>query len=156
MARHFADYEWRALRPIRREAFPLPEERKSETEVKDFEGHMLEAFKLRGKATSLGYTRGPAQDAGWFHYYRKSFVSLGLESYIEFTGNSLPEENRTVALLPLSFCRAGEVNIYLSDQHKLPLERVPPVLLSEAWNDLRSIAAQGSGFDPEWRKKSEC
>jgi hypothetical protein len=32
---------------------------------------------------------------------------------------------------------------------------VPPVLLSECWNDLRQIAVAGTGFDPEWAKKAE-
>jgi hypothetical protein len=32
---------------------------------------------------------------------------------------------------------------------------VPPILLSECYDDLRSIAAAGSGYDPEWQKKSQ-
>ena len=30
---------------------------------------------------------------------------------------------------------------------------MPPVLLSEGYNDLRDIAAEGTGFDPELQKK---
>ena len=32
---------------------------------------------------------------------------------------------------------------------------VPAVLLSETWHDVRSIAAEGGGFDADWEKKTE-
>ena len=35
------------------------------------------------------------------------------------------------------------------------LSEVPTILLSEAWNDLRLMAADGPGFDPDWEKKVE-
>jgi hypothetical protein len=35
------------------------------------------------------------------------------------------------------------------------LSEVPAILLSEAWNDLRLMAADGPGFDPDWAKKVE-
>ncbi len=154
---HFADYEVAPLfGQFGREDYVLADERRRETEVKDFEGHLLEAFKLRGRATALGYTRGQTEDAGWFYNYKKSFLSLRLEAFIEFTGNFLPEENRTVALKSLSFSTLGEQpGGYYSSSNSLPLGKIPPVLLSEVWNDLRSIAAQGTGYDPDWEKKSE-
>jgi hypothetical protein len=37
----------------------------------------------------------------------------------------------------------------------LPLAKVPPVLLSEAWNDYQALAATGTGFDPQWERKAE-
>jgi hypothetical protein len=37
----------------------------------------------------------------------------------------------------------------------LPLNEVPPILLSECWNDMRLIAGHGTGFDREWQKKVE-
>jgi hypothetical protein len=154
---HFADYEVAPLfEQFGREDYALTDGRKRETEVKDFEGHLVEAFKLRGRATALGYTRGQTEDAGWFYCYKKTFLGLKLEAFIEFTGNFLPEENRTVALRSLSFSALGEQQGgYLSSAAALPLGKIPPVLLSEIWNDLRSIAAQGTGFDPDWEKKSE-
>ncbi len=36
----------------------------------------------------------------------------------------------------------------------IPLGEVPTVLLAECWNDYRQIAADGSGFDPDWEKKA--
>jgi len=38
---------------------------------------------------------------------------------------------------------------------QIALARIPKVLLSECYNDLRLIAADGSGYDPQWEKKSE-
>jgi HEAT repeat protein len=154
---HFADYEVAPLfEQFGREDYVLADERRRETEIKDFEGHLIETFKLRGRATALGYTRGQAEDAGWFYLYKKTFPGLRLEAFIEFTGNGLPEENRTVALKSLSFSAMGEQpGGYYSSASSLPLWRVPPVLLSEVWNDMRSVAAQGTGYDPDWEKKSE-
>lgn len=154
---HFGDYEVAPLfEQFGREEYVLADGMRRETEIKDFEGHLVETFKLRGRATALGYTRGQSEDAGWFYTYKKTFPGLKLEAFVEFTGNGLPEENRVVALKSLSFSSlGGQASGYLSAGHSLPLGKVPPVLLSEVWNDMRSIAAQGTGYDPDWEKKSE-
>jgi hypothetical protein len=36
----------------------------------------------------------------------------------------------------------------------VPLGEVPPVLLAETWRTLHRIAAAGTGYDPDWEKKS--
>jgi hypothetical protein len=139
-----------------RTAFDPGEERKQEDELPDFRGHVLEAFKLRSRATKLGYTRGQAQDGGWFYDYHKRFPTLGIEAVIEFTGNGLPEENRTVALTVLRFMHiAVEGEQASAEGAKMSLGEVPSVLLSECWNDIRQIAAEGSGFDADWEKKTQ-
>jgi hypothetical protein len=38
---------------------------------------------------------------------------------------------------------------------KVPLGSVPAVLLSECWNDVKTIAADGTGFDPKWEEKTD-
>lgn len=150
---HLADYEITPLfQQLGKGVYQLPEAKAKEDTVTDFEGHLLEAFALRGRALKLGYTRGSAQDGGWFMTYEKRFPTLGLEATIEFTGNPLPEENRTVALLHLSFARLQ------SERHnaaRMKLDEVPKVLLSECYNDLRLLAAEGTGYHADWRKKSE-
>ncbi|MBX7221077.1 MAG: DUF4132 domain-containing protein [Blastocatellia bacterium] len=155
---HCADYDVDLLFPqMSRKQFELPETLREETELKDFVGFLIESLKLRGKATALGYSRGEAEDGGWFTTYVKRFPGLKLEAVIEFTGNTLPEEPRTVALQTVFFQKlpeAGRQNSYFS-QAKLKLGDIPPVLLCEVWNDARTIADQGTGFDPEWVKKSE-
>jgi hypothetical protein len=118
---------------------------------------MVEAFKLRGLAGKLGYTRGAAQDGGWFYEYLKLFPGLGLEVHLNFTGNGLPEENRTVALRALTFHRPTPSGVGSSTPAgggSLLLREIPAVLVAECYNDLRTMAATGAGFDPEWEKKA--
>lgn len=149
---HLIDYEVvPLLQQLGKGTYALPPGKQKETEIGDFEGHLTESFKLRGRALKLGYTRGQAQDGGWFYSYEKRFPTLGLTAVLEFTGSPLPEENRTVALLNLAFARSGGD---AWNRAKLALVDVPAVLLSECYNDLRLIAAEGTGFDPEWQKKS--
>jgi hypothetical protein len=151
---HFKDYEVEPLfEQFGRPNFDLVEERKQEDELADFRGHLVETFKLRGRATKLGYTRGQAQDGGWFFDYQKRFPTLGINAVLEFTGNGLPEQNRTVALTSFHFDRVSPEGTGAQGDAKMSLGEVPPVLLSECWNDIRQIAAEGPGFDPEWEKK---
>lgn len=151
---HLVDYEIAPLfQQMGKGIYSLPQEKANADNIKDFEGYMLEAFALRGRALKLGYTRGAAEDGGWFHVYEKRFPTLGLQAVIEFTGNPLPEENRTVALLSLSFSSTGNTTSW--QRTSLPLSKVQKVLLSECYNDLRLIASEGTGFDPDWQKKSE-
>jgi hypothetical protein len=132
-------------------SYTLPADKADKTAIEDFQGHLLETFALRGRATKLGYVRGPTEDGGWFMTYEKRYPTLGLIAVVEFTGNPLPETNRTVALLKLYF-RSSQDQGW---QHTgLPLSGIPRVLLSEAYGDIRLMAADGPGFDPEWEKKS--
>ncbi|HEY3529330.1 MAG TPA: DUF4132 domain-containing protein [Nocardioides sp.] len=148
---HLADYEVTPLfEQLGRGVHAVASETRSEHEIGDFSGHVLEAFSLRGRATKLGYTRGQAEDGGWFFTYDKRFPTLGIIATIGFTGNGLPEENRTVALTRLSFRRETE-----GRSVELTLGDVPAVLVSECWHDMRLIAAEGTGFDPDWQKKTE-
>lgn len=151
---HLADY---AVKPLFQQfgkgGYTLSENKAGATQVLDFQGHMLDAFALRGRATKLGYTRGGAEDGGWFYTYEKRFPTLGLQAVIEFTGNGLPEENRSVALRHLSFAATGAGDRW--QRASEPLHKVPKVLLSECYDDLRLIAAEGAGFDPAWETKSE-
>jgi hypothetical protein len=149
---HLADYEITPLfQQLGRGVHTVTPELRSRRELTDFTGHLLEAFALRGRAGRLGYTRGPSEDAGWFYTYEKRFPTLGIVATVNFTGNPLPEENRLVALKELSFRREG------SDGRRaeLTLGDVPAVLVSECWQDMRQLAAEGTGFDPEWEKKTE-
>ncbi|PND38473.1 hypothetical protein C1O66_13720 [Paucibacter aquatile] len=149
---HLADY---AVKPLFQQfgkgGYALPADQSGAQQVLDFRGHLIEAFALRGRATKLGYSRGSTEDGGWFFTYEKRFPTLGLQAVIEFSGNGLPEENRTVALHHLSFAATGSDRWSRAAQG---LGKVPQVLLSECYDDLRQIAAEGSGFDPEWEKKS--
>ncbi|KRQ97696.1 hypothetical protein CQ12_36275 [Bradyrhizobium jicamae] len=120
--------------------------------IDDRAGHIIEAFKLRSAAQKLGYERAQAEDGGWFTQYIKPFAGVAINAVIEFTGSPLPEENRAVALVAAKFVRArkGGRSAY---GVQIALNEVPPVLLSEVWNDLHQIARAGSGFAEDWRNK---
>jgi hypothetical protein len=154
---HFKDYDVKPpFEQFGRPTYALPEERKKETDILDFQGHMLTTFKLRGKANKLGYLRGEGEDGGVFHLYRKPFPSLSLQAVIEFSGSMLPEEDVAAALHEMYFIpiKNDKEAAYSWQPNKLPLGKVPPVLLSECYNDVKQMAAEGSGFDPEWQKRS--
>ncbi len=155
---HLSDYDVDPLFPqFGRTVYELPEEKSKETDLDDFKGHCLTTFQLRGKATKAGFVRGEAEDGGSFFVYRKSFPSLSLEAVLEFTGSYLPEEDLPAALTTLYFVRTrkdGNAQSYSWRPSKVPLGKVPPVLISECRNDIAQIAAAGTGFDPEWEKKS--
>jgi hypothetical protein len=154
---HLADYHVEPLFvQLGREPLCLDAERAEESVLADREGWLIEAFKLRSIAGKLGYVRGKAEDGGCFFTYHKAFPTLELEAILEFTGNTLPEENRTVALRTLSLVRTVVVESALDTfdwgARRVALGELPPVLLGECWHDLRQIAAQGAGFDPDWEK----
>jgi Domain of unknown function (DUF4132) len=149
---HLADYEITPLfQQLGKGVYALPPGLAKAFKITDLEGHVIEAFALRGRALKLGYMRGPTGDGGWFFSYAKRFPTLGLQAVIEFSGNGLPEENRTVALIGAGFegCDGA------ATQGRLQLSKVPRTLLSECYNDLRLIAAEGKGFNPDWQKKVE-
>ncbi len=149
---HLADYEVQPLFPqLGRELLTVTEAQRRDLQLTDLQGHLLSAYALRGRAGKLGWTRGPAQDGGWFYTYTKRFATSGVTAIIEFTGNPLPEQDRTVALRSLGF----EQDVREGLRRPLPLGEVPAVLLSETWHEVREIAAMGSGFDPDWEKKTE-
>lgn len=153
---HLADYEVEPLfAQLGRGVHAISEQQRREQKLTDFEGHVLSTFALRGRATKLGWTRGPAEDGGWFTTYHKRFPSLGLLAELEFTGNPLPEEDRPCAILSLSFRRAVRTPDGGERTTELKLGDVPAVMLSETWHDVRLIAAEGTGFDPDWKRTTE-
>jgi len=111
----------------------------------------MDTFRLRGAAAKFGYHRSQNADGGYSVSYQKVFSGIDCSALIGFTGAHLSENNVPCALQGLSFVRA----IDTARQKTLPLASMPSVLLSEAWNDFHAIAAAGSGFDPEWRKKTQ-
>lgn len=148
---HLADYA--VVQPfdqIGRDLPTLPDHMLEFRSISDREGWMIETFKLRGTATKQGYGRGPAGDGGWFMTYERPYREAGIVAEIEFTGSPLPEENMAAALLRLCFRRLTEGG---RGGAQLLLRDVPTILLAESWQDLHDIAAKGSGFDADWKKK---
>ncbi|TDR42109.1 uncharacterized protein DUF4132 [Tahibacter aquaticus] len=144
---HLSDYKVMPLFPLfGRGVYRLPAELHQAQELKEFEGYVLPNFTLRSRAQKLGYARANHGES-WFTDYTKTWRGLGITATIEFSGSSFPEENKPVALLSLKFLRAdGDY------QESLTLGEVPGLLLSECYQDLRQLAAEGKGFDPQWAK----
>jgi hypothetical protein len=120
-------------------------------EIDDRLGWVSDTFTLRGAFTKLGYQRSQAEDGGFFYQYCKEFIGVGVRMAIEFSGNTLPEENVSAALKTLSF---EDMKARGWGDHRLPLTSVPPVLLAEAYADYHAVAQACTGFDAEWEKKT--
>ena len=151
---HLADYEVTPLfeqldRPV------LTAADAGAKAVTDRVGWMVDSTTLRAAAAALGYQRGSIEDGGCFYGYERHLPDLGLAAVVNFTGSYVPEtERRTGALRDLTFVRLRDGKTSWGS-NGIPLGKVPPVLLSEAWNDLHAIAAQGTGYDAEWEKKAQ-
>ncbi|TCQ99311.1 DUF4132 domain-containing protein [Neorhizobium sp. JUb45] len=150
---HIEDYEVKPLfeqldRPV------LADGKPDATVIDDRRGWMIDNLTLRSAAEGLGYIRGPVEDGAGFYTYEKSFADCGFAAVIEFTGSYIGENDRVLkALQDMRFARilpGGRV-VYGGET---TLSKVPEVLLSETWNDLRAIADKGTGFDAEWEKKA--
>lgn len=155
---HLDDYEIEPLfEQFRESQFELSPEKLACREIKDYEGYLINSFKLRSIMNKLGYTRGMAEDGGWFYTYNKSFPGLQRQAVIEFTGNTLPEENRMVGLMKLYFIEIQEDSQdgYAYSHKPLKLSEIPAVMALECCNDLKTMADEGAGYDAEWQKKTE-
>jgi hypothetical protein len=147
---HLLDYQTLPLfRQFGRGQFAAPAKAQA---ISDFEGHMIDALALRGRAVQLGYTRGSTEDGGWFYTYEKRFMMLGLVAQLHFTGSPLPEEKREVALQKLIVRGLGQQGGM--NGGGIALAELPSVLLSECYSDLRDMADAGKGFDPAWESKT--
>jgi hypothetical protein len=150
--RHLKDYAVTPLfEQIERPA-TLPASDLAKRALNTFTGYLSDTFTLRGTLTKLGYQRGTPEDGGFFYYYFKDFVSLGLRAVIFFSGNCVPEENVPAALEHMAFCTIKDHG-WFSDDALRPLNAVPPILLSEVMADYQSAADKTGGYDPDWKKK---
>lgn len=118
--------------------------------IADRQGWISDTFTLRGHFTRLGYQRSQAEDGGFFSRYTKEFGNAGVRVVLEFSGNTLPEENVPAALKTLSF---EDMRVRTWGENTLALSRVPPVLLAEAYADYLAVAGACAGFDADWEKK---
>ncbi|MEM7250686.1 MAG: DUF4132 domain-containing protein [Pseudomonadota bacterium] len=149
-ATHLNDYE---VTPIFDQVgnvyLSVDDEQKSNTLIVDRKGWVTDTFTIRGAAAKLGYERGDALDGGFFNEYVKGFRSAEVIAVIEFSGNCLPEENVPAAMISLRFEKYPRGR---RTGGNLALSEVPPVLLSECWNDYRTMVAKAN-FDADWEKK---
>jgi hypothetical protein len=152
--RHFKDYKLTPLFAQMAHQSPklafADENGVAVTEIKDRQGWVSDTFTLRGAFTKLGYQRSQAEDGGFFYQYTKDFSSVGVRVVMEFSGNTLPEENVAAALKTLAF---EDSKVRGWSDRSLALGTVPPVLLAEAYADYLGVAQACAGFDADWEKK---
>jgi HEAT repeat protein len=152
--RHFKDYKLAPLFPQMNRTPPAVAFKDAAgadvTTIADRQGWISDTFTLRGTFTKLGYQRSQAEDGGFFSQYTKEFASAGVRVVLEFSGNTLPEENVPAALKTLAF---EDTRVKTWGENALPLASVPPVLLAEAYADYLAVAQACAGFDAGWEKK---
>jgi hypothetical protein len=151
---HLADYE---ITPLfakfgqGRAAIVPPEDA---TEVRDREGWMIQNLKLAGVTGKRGYERGEVGDGGGFYDYVKRFEGASIRAVLRFTGSYVgATETFPCAIEALSFqrMRPGTTR----SGAPMRMSEVPKILLAECIGDLVAFAAAGSGFDVDWRRKSD-
>ncbi|WP_342075760.1 DUF4132 domain-containing protein [Yoonia sp. SS1-5] len=146
---HLTDFEVKPLfaqvsRPVR----GLTDPQKNDTRLTDREGWMMTTFKLRTAAKKAGYDRAPIGDGGGFDAYRKEFRGSQIWADLYFTGSYVSEDDIPAAIKHMQFTRMNDGG----GARALTLSKVPPLLLSEVWNDLHEIAKSGA-FDADWESK---
>ncbi|MFI5623524.1 DUF4132 domain-containing protein [Nocardioides sp. NPDC051685] len=147
---HLVDYEIVPLfDQLSRDLHLVSEAEQTGNALPDFRGHVVTTYALRSRATKLGYLRGESEDGGWFYSYDKRYPTLGLVVSVRFSGSPLPEADQEVALERLQFHRISPEGRW----NAMKVRDVPAVLVSEAWHDMRAMAADGTGFDPDWEKR---
>jgi len=147
---HFKDYKLTALFPQLTRQAPSMTGKNADNTIDDRLGWISDTFTLRGAFNKLGYQRGHAEDGGVFFEYKKDFGAAGIGVSMAFSGSALPEENVPAALKTLCFYSLD------ADRYShsvLPLDKVPTILLAEAYGDYHAVAAACAGFDPQWENK---
>ena len=147
---HLKDFEVAPLfNQLSRPVQSLPDAQKMKTELDDRKGWVTTNYKLRSAAKKAGYERGPIEDSGGYYIYRKEFRKAGLWADLRFTGSYVAaEEDHDIAIEHMQFSQITSQGF----GRATALGRVPPLLLSEVWNDMHDIAKSGA-FDPEWKTK---
>ncbi len=142
---HLADHEIEPLfDQFGRAPCVLPEGDAAGTVIADRLGWGMAYPALRSFMMGAGYGRGPIEDGPAFSVWRRAWGGLDLYSEISFSGMAMPERDEQVGLGRLTFHRTGD------DNTEIPLASLPPVLLSECWNDYHGAAALGAPSQ-QWR-----
>jgi len=149
---HLADH---AVQPLfdqlNRPHFTLKPSLREEIGITDRSGWRIATHSLREVATGLGYEKGVESSNDWFSTFEKHFRSQQLVTIIEFTRSVPPKGSPVLTLIALRFSR--EANSFSYWRDAVPLKSVPPVLLSEAWNDFHAMAAAGTGPSDRLERK---
>jgi hypothetical protein len=151
---HFADYNLvspfpQLDRPV---AEPTPKQLKCKF-LEDFKGIELHALTFRGRAEKRGWNRGSVVDGGEVSSYFRCFPAAGVDAIVFIGGMYMGGMMDSVVTLDACFFvrhRSVQIGDYVydepeneNDERLIPAGEVPPIIFSEAFADLRHIAAQG-------------
>ena len=123
---HLADYEVTPL--FDQFSARAPKVDKGQWGIDDGAGRRVVARDLRKRAKARGYE--PDSNIYWYSTFLKDFPVAGLCSVIDFGGVDVWSEDQVVTTGPLSL---------VAGRRAIPLEQVPPVLLSECYADYHAI-----------------
>ncbi len=144
---------------LHRPVYRIKDEQKGEKKLLDFQGFMINPLSLQSKLFKLGWNRGSVQDAGCFYDFYKDIEGHGISVDLNFLGDCVGYSmHDSVPLYDVVFHQKGLVarGSYMYDKPKdgntFALEQIPARLYSEIYNELKSVADSGTGFNPEWEK----
>ena len=123
---HLADYEVTPL--FDQFSAGAPQVEQGQRAIDDGAGRRVVARDLRKRAKARGYE--PDSNIYWYTTFLKDFPVAGLCSVIDFGGVDVWSEDQVVTTGPLSL---------VAGRRAIPLEQVPPVLLSECYADYHAI-----------------
>jgi hypothetical protein len=144
----FGDYE--LIPPFaqlgRRVHTLLPGE-ETATEITRFNGPKINPMALVGIFDKLGWTRGPAMDAGIVYYHTKEFPTAGVFAVIEYA-NGVPmgyiEGWDDQVLERGYFIPMGAAGRWNRREAALPLGQIDPVVMSEVLGAMAVLASKGT------------
>lgn len=152
-AQHLADYEVSPL--FAQFNRPTVAVKSGQKVIGDFEGFMHNDGSLRGATNKHNWQLGDPQDGGWVQDILKVVPTLEMTAVVELHNG-----------LPVGGWNIGEHKLAIGDlyfvdhstrwrnkQSALDLSTVPPILLSEVYAELQSMANAGDGHDPDYKKK---
>ena len=152
---HLNDYDIKPLfEQFREQTFTLSEEDEKKDVSCQYEGYIINNYKLASEMKKWGFQKGETEDGGYFYYYVKKYPGLKLKATIEFTGSYVGLEDTPVALRHFYFEDIEQnEDSYDIFSPKIPFSAIPPVIYSETVSAIDSVAYKGKGYDPNWKKK---
>ena len=132
---------------FRADLYTLSEDDQWDTEIDDFKDHVLECRAIGSRLKKYGYQMGPKEDDSYFYTWVKQLENLDVDVVIQFSGCQHFMQDEKVALRNLHFTKHYRTEVYHGRKVKLPLARVPPVLLSEAYSQFKEVA-KNTDLDP--------
>lgn len=142
----FTDYEISPLFPqIGRPIYTVEPHEKDATKIVRFSEVSLPSASVPGTLERLGWWRAKAEDAGVYHFHYKHFYDSNITAVVTYEPGIPMQmmqewEDQTIEscfFVPVLFKDVWE------PAKPMPLNRVPPIIISEALYDLYTLTSHG-------------